>query len=199
MAALIGPSVAGIIYLAVSIVVLVLLFWFVRRKKGTLAAVLCTLLCFVILVLGYGFGSWYAPVDKDIGSDVYTEAEMEAASDAILADSFWDEMNARVLDIHYIGDEQSENYLASVQGRFPDSDYTECAVFNTDFRSAFLAKNAAPLERQRRLGSRDIRVRVNRQIEYKKEIPELLAESGDIFMPYSRAMTRSGTGAWSAP
>lgn len=146
MAALIGPSVAGIIYLAVSIAVLVLLFWFVRRKKGTLAAVLCTLLCFVILVLGYGFGSWYAPVDKDIGSDVYTEAEMEAASDAILADSFWDEMNARVLDIHYIGDEQSENYLASVQGRFPDSDYTECAVFNTDFRSAFLAKNAAPLE-----------------------------------------------------
>ena len=37
------------------------------------------------------------------------------------------------------------------------------------------------------------------KIEYTKEIPELLAESGDIFMPYSRAMTRSGTGAWSAP
>ena len=85
------------------------------------------------------------PVDKDIGSDVYTEAEMDAAVDAIMAESFWDEMHARVLDIHYIGDEQSENYLASVQGRFPDSGYTECAVFNTDFRSAFLAKNAAPL------------------------------------------------------
>ena len=145
MASLIGPSLVGIIYLAVSVVLLVLLFWFVRRKKGTLAAVLCTLLALVVLALGYGFGSWYAPVDKDIGSDVYTEAEMDAAVDAIMAESFWDEMHARVLDIHYIGDEQSENYLASVQGRFPDSGYTECAVFNTDFRSAFLAKNAAPL------------------------------------------------------
>ena len=145
MASLIGPSLVGIIYLAVSVVLLVLLFWLVHRKKGTLAAVLCTLLALVVLALGYGFGSWYAPVDKDIGSDVYTEAEMDAAVDAIMAESFWDEMNARVLDIHYIGDEQSENYLASVQGRFPDSGYTECAVFNTDFRSAFLAKNAAPL------------------------------------------------------
>ena len=145
MASLIGPSLVGIIYLAVSVVLLVLLFWFVRRKKGTLAAVLCTLLALVVLALGYGFGSWYAPVDKDIGSDVYTEAEMDAAVDAIMAESFWDEMHARVLDIHYIGDEQSENYLASVQGRFPDSGYTECAVFNTDFRAAFLAKNAAPL------------------------------------------------------
>ena len=146
MASLIGPSLVGIIYLAVSVVLLVLLFWLVHRKKGTLAAVLCTLLALVVLALGYGFGSWYAPVDKDIGSDVYTEAEMDAAVDAIMAESFWDEMHARVLDIHYIGDEQSENYLASVQGRFPDSGYTECAVFNTDFRSAFLAKNAAPLE-----------------------------------------------------
>ena len=145
MASLIGPSLVGIIYLAVSVVLLVLLFWLVHRKKGTLAAVLCTLLALVVLALGYGFGSWYAPVDKDIGSDVYTEAEMDAAVDAIMAESFWDEMHARVLDIHYIGDEQSENYLASVQGRFPDSGYTECAVFNTDFRSAFLAKNAAPL------------------------------------------------------
>ena len=33
----------------------------------------------------------------------------------------------------------------SVQGRFPDSGYTECVVFDTDFRSAFFAKNAAPL------------------------------------------------------
>lgn len=145
MASLIGPSLVGIIYLAVSVVLLVLLFWLVHRKKGTLVAVLCTLLALVVLALGYGFGSWYAPVDKDIGSDVYTEAEMDAAVDAIMAESFWDEMHARVLDIHYIGDEQSENYLASVQGRFPDSGYTECAVFNTDFRSAFLAKNAAPL------------------------------------------------------
>ena len=145
MASLIGPSLVGIIYLAVSVVLLVLLFWLVHRKKGTLAAVLCTLLALVVLALGYGFGSWYAPVDKDIGSDVYTEAEMDAAVDAIMAESFWDEMHARVLDIHYIGDEQPENYLASVQGRFPDSGYTECAVFNTDFRSAFLAKNAAPL------------------------------------------------------
>ena len=145
MASLIGPSLVGIIYLVVSVVLLVLLFWLVHRKKGTLAAVLCTLLALVVLALGYGFGSWYAPVDKDIGSDVYTEAEMDAAVDAIMAESFWDEMHARVLDIHYIGDEQSENYLASVQGRFPDSGYTECAVFNTDFRSAFLAKNAAPL------------------------------------------------------
>lgn len=145
MASLIGPSLVGIIYLAVSVVLLVLLFWLVHRKKGTLAAVLCTLLALVVLALGYGFGSWYAPVDKDIGSDVYTEAEMDAAVDAIMAESFWDEMHARVLDIHYIGDKQSENYLASVQGRFPDSGYTECAVFNTDFRSAFLAKNAAPL------------------------------------------------------
>ena len=127
MASLIGPSLVGIIYLAVSVVLLVLLFWLVHRKKGTLAAVLCTLLALVVLALGYGFGSWYAPVDKDIGSDVYTEAEMDAAVDAIMAESFWDEMHARVLDIHYIGDEQS------------------CAVFNTDFRSAFLAKNAAPL------------------------------------------------------
>lgn len=146
MASLIGPSLVGIIYLVVSVVLLVLLFWLVHRKKGTLAAVLCTLLALVVLALGYGFGSWYAPVDKDIGSDVYTEAEMDAAVDAIMAESFWDEMHARVLDIHYIGDEQSANYLASVQGRFPDSGYTECAVFNTDFRSAFLAKNAAPLE-----------------------------------------------------
>ena len=145
MASLIGPSLVGIIYLVVSVVLLVLLFWLVHRKKGTLAAVLCTLLALVVLALGYGFGSWYAPVDKDIGSDVYTEAEMDAAVDAIMAESFWDEMHARVLDIHYIGDEQSTNYLASVQGRFPDSGYTECAVFNTDFRSAFLAKNAAPL------------------------------------------------------
>lgn len=145
MASLIGPSLVGIIYLVVSVVLLVLLFWLVHRKKGTLVAVLCTLLALVVLALGYGFGSWYAPVDKDIGSDVYTEAEMDAAVDAIMAESFWDEMHARVLDIHYIGDEQSENYLASVQGRFPDSGYTECAVFNTDFRSAFLAKNAAPL------------------------------------------------------
>ena len=136
MASLIGPSVAGIIYAVVSVVLLVLLFWFLHRKKGTLAAVLCTLLCFVVLVLGYGFGSWFAPVDKDIGSDVYTEQEMDAAVDAILAESFWDEMNARPLDIHYIGDEESQGYLPSVQGRFPDSGYTECAVF---------AKNAAPL------------------------------------------------------
>ncbi len=146
MASLIGPSVVGIIYLAVSVVLLVLLFWLLHRKKGSLVAVLCTLLALVVLALGYGFGSWYAPVNKDIGSDVYTEAEMDAAADAILADRFWDEMNARVLDLHYIGDEQSENYLASVQGRFPDSGYTECAVFNTDFRSAFLEKNAAPLK-----------------------------------------------------
>lgn len=146
MAGLIGPSVVGIIYLVVSVVLLVLLFWLVHRKKGTLAAVLCTLLCFVVLALGYGFGSWYAPVDRDLGSDVYAEAEMNAAVDTVMADSFWDEMNARVLDIHYIGDEESENYLASVQGRFPDSNYTECVVFNTDFRSAFFAKNAAPLK-----------------------------------------------------
>lgn len=145
MASLIGPSVVGIIYLIVSVVLLALLFWLVHRKKGTLAAVLCTLLCLVVLALGYGFGSWYAPVDKDLGSDVYTEAEMDAAADVILAESFWDEMNARPLDIHYIGDEESKGYLPSVQGRFPDSDYTECAVFDTDFRSAFLAKNAAPL------------------------------------------------------
>lgn len=146
MASLIGPSVAGIIYVVVSVVLLVLLFWFLHRKKGTLAAVLCTLLCFVVLVLGYGFGSWFAPVDKDIGSDVYTEQEMDAAVDIILEDSFWDEMNARLLDIHYIGDEESDNYLPSVQGRFPESNYTECAVFDTDFRSAFFAKNAAPLK-----------------------------------------------------
>ena len=88
MASLIGPSVAGIIYAVVSVVLLVLLFWFLHRKKGTLAAVLCTLLCFVVLVLGYGFGSWFAPVDKDIGSDVYTEQEMDAAVDIILEDSF---------------------------------------------------------------------------------------------------------------
>lgn len=145
MATLIGPSVTGIVYAAVSVVLLALLFWFLHRKKGTLTAVLCTLLCFVVLVLGYGFGSWFAPVDKDIGSDVYTEQEMDAAVDAILAESFWDEMNARPLDIHYIGDEESQDYLPSVQGRFPDSGYTECAVFDTDFRSAFFAKNAAPL------------------------------------------------------
>ena len=146
MASLIGPSVAGIIYAVVSVVLLVLLFWFLHRKKGTLAAVLCTLLCFVALVLGYGFGSWFVPVDKDIGSDVYTEQEMDAAVDIILEDSFWDEMNARLLDIHYIGDEESGGYLPSVQGRFPESNYTECAVFDTDFRSAFFAKNAAPLK-----------------------------------------------------
>lgn len=146
MASLIGPSVAGIIYLIVSVVLLVLLFWLLHRKKGTLVAVLCTLLAFVVLALGYGFGSWYAPVDKSLGSDVYTSEEMDAAADVILKDAFWDEMNARPLDIHYIGDEESQGYLPSVQGRFPDSDYTECAVFDTDFRSAFLAKNAAPLD-----------------------------------------------------
>lgn len=146
MASLIGPSVAGIIYLIISVVLLVLLFWLLHRKKGTLVAVLCTLLAFVVLALGYGFGSWYAPVDKDLGSDVYTSEEMDAAADVILADAFWDEMNARPLDIHYIGDEESQGYLPSVQGRFPDSDYTECAVFDTDFRSAFLNKNAAPLK-----------------------------------------------------
>lgn len=146
MASLIGPSVAGIIYVVVSVVLLVLLFWFLHRKKGTLTAVLCTLLCFVVLALGYGFGSWFAPVDKNIGSDVYTAQEMDAAVDVIMAESFWDEMNARPLDIHYIGDEESDNYLPSVQGRFPESNYTECAVFDTDFRSAFFAKNAAPLE-----------------------------------------------------
>ncbi|MDO4406510.1 MAG: hypothetical protein Q4C07_04930 [Eubacteriales bacterium] len=146
MASLIGPSVAGIIYVVVSVVLLVLLFWFLHRKKGTLTAVLCTLLCFVVLALGYGFGSWFAPVDKNIGSDVYTEQEMDAAVDIILEDSFWDEMNARLLDIHYIGDEESGGYLPSVQGRFPESNYTECAVFDTDFRSAFFTKNAAPLK-----------------------------------------------------
>lgn len=146
MASLIGPSVAGIIYVVVSVVLLVLLFWLLHRKKGTLVAVLCTLLALVVLVLGYGFGSWYAPVDKDIGSDVYTKDEMNAAVDTILADDFWDEMNARPLDFHYIGDKESQGYLPSVQGRFPDNGYTECAVFNTDFRSAFLAKNADPLQ-----------------------------------------------------
>lgn len=146
MASLIGPSVAGIIYLIVSIVLLVLLFWLVHRKKGTLAAVLCTLLCFVILVLGYGFGSWYAPAHKDLASDVYTEAEMNEAFDVIMADDFWDETNVRLLDIHYIGDEESQGNLPYVQGFFSDKGYTECAVFDTDFRSAFLAKNAGALE-----------------------------------------------------
>ena len=65
MASLIGPSVAGIIYAVVSVVLLVLLFWFLHRKKALLPPSR-TPLCFV-LVPGTGSGPGSRPSTRTSG------------------------------------------------------------------------------------------------------------------------------------
>lgn len=146
MASLIGPSTATIIYAIVGLVVLVLLVWLLAWKKHKTAAILCAVIGLIVLIIGYGLFSWFAPVHREIRSDVYTEAEMDAAVDAIMAEDLWSETHSRPLDIHYVGDDESEQNLSYVQSLFPDKKYTQCAVFETDFRSAFLSKNSGSLE-----------------------------------------------------
>lgn len=79
-------------------------------------------------------------------AELSEEDDLSAAEEVIQYDTFWVECDCTLEDLRYLGDEESEKALATVQSMFPDENYTRCAVYETDFRSSATEAEAAGME-----------------------------------------------------